>query len=424
MENGPARRDEAADDEGIEFEGASPLMRAHGKRPPLLRALLLALPIALAVVVLLASQPALRAALGADAGSGSGATLTVLADVPWATVRVDGSERTTGLQQSDRGIVPATTLHLSAGIHALAIDADGFVPLHARVSVTPGSSSSFSAHLRLTTQARAGSIAAINQLLLGGGFAQQVMLPGNLWQALRLSTPPMSASLVVDERFEAIGLDPHLPVFNGTVFMRPVPPARHAIGVAAIVVEHTRIFDGCGGTLLAEHESPLIGGGMASMVFSVARGGIGTDGWQASQPYVLNPEANLYTDPSQAAFPATPFGLLTLAAQAQLASMLGNQNLLAYVVTPHPLASLTSWAAGLVFTTNETTGPVTPATPAVLRAHDAVWLYAGGVIAPLTLRAQTLTGEHAGGSAEVATLLGQGMETNVVASNAICGEMR
>src|SRR5262249_5158437 len=156
---------------------------------------------------------------------------------------------------------------------------------------------------------------------------------------------PQSASLTVEERFQAIAVDPLLPTFVQANYLRPLAPRPGALGAAVVVVEQVVISDGCSTQPLVRRETAIFSRARGGLAFSVARG---EKAWSVSGPYALNP-ANSYSDaPVFTPASAAPASLLALAARSDLASLLGTGTSLAGTVTAAPLAGPAQWGGGVL----------------------------------------------------------------------------
>src|SRR5262249_47887122 len=151
-------------------------------------------------------------------------------------------------------------------------------------------------------------LGAVNAYLAKTGYVQRIALPADLWNDLNLSGRPRSERLTVEERFEAIAVDPVLPTFDQISYLRPIAPQPGAVGVAMVVVEHIVITDGCSTQLLVRRETAIFSRARGSVVFSVAPN---KTSWTAAHPYALNPSAGSYAgEPLLTSLPATPASLL------------------------------------------------------------------------------------------------------------------
>jgi hypothetical protein len=373
--------------EGLLFEVGTPFRVQRVPCRPLARLTRygrVALPLLLAVVVLAVSQPQLGAALKRLLSATPNAWVSVIANVPWAAARADDGLPPAHFAQDGAGTLPTATIAVAAGRHMITVTAEGFEPLRLSATVSAGQTSEVEARLTLNAQGRARVLAAVNAYFAQNGYTQRVRLPPALWPALPLP-PPASGELLLDESFVAVSLDTYAPVYLEGAYRRPVSPAAGAVGVAVVVEERSMFSDDCSTTPLAEFASPILSGSDAAMVFSVVAG---KTAWVASRPFALNPAADLYTDPSQAATPATPLLLLALAARTHLAAALGSASLLALALSARAYVAPAVWPGGVVLSTT-----VAPRSPerAGYATDLAAWFYAGGLTKALTPSAASLT---------------------------------
>lgn len=361
------------------FEGTEPFARR--RRPPALRLALIVLPILLAFALIVASLPSVRAVLLSRV-RGQPLSFTVFADVPWASLRVDGGAAQPFVQDAFHPY-PAAALILTPGRHQLDVTATGFLPLHAVIEASVGGSNQFVAHPRLSPDGAHGVLATINATFTSVGYAgfafsANSQLVSALWPALGLKQQPTGAALEVRDTFEAPALDPRQPTFLQTNYLRPIQPLEGAVGVAVIVQERVRIASGCATTPAAERLLPVISGDRGEVIVSVRHA---TDGWHALNPYALRPGSTIYSSPDQAAMPATFVTLQLLAARTALASALGDRGALAGGVSTRTLGDGLA-QLGVLLSTGSATAP---------QPSDALWLYAGGVLTALSPAARALT---------------------------------
>jgi hypothetical protein len=301
--------------------------------------------------------------------------ITVVCDVPWAIIRVDGHGVGTSCAQDTAGALPMARVSVSVGQHTLVATAEGFVPYPIYIVAHPNTSGLYLTQFALTPRGATQALDAVNDYF-ATAYSQDVVFPASLWQALGLHEAPSGPVLVVRERFEATSLDSYEPVYTETTYQRPIAPQQGSLGIAAVVVEHVTVYDGCSVTPLLERRMPLLYETRASVILSARPG---SQNWTATNPYALNPAADIYTAPNIAATPTTPAGLLILAARTALAENLGSMSMLASAITVLPLVNSTHWAAGAVLT---------------LRSgarQEAIWLYAGGQLVALTDAAHALS---------------------------------
>jgi hypothetical protein len=374
----PAGESARPDGASLEFDGADPLMPSGRRHVPLAaRAALAATPVLLALIVVLAQTGPFFG--GRRQG---GVEVTVVCEVPWMALRLDDDGKEITCHQPAAALLPTTSLVVTPGNHVLSVAADGYAAQRVPFTASPGSAPFLVARPQLTVDGALRILDAVNTYLAHTGYIEHVALPATLWSDLNLSQPPKSRSLTVEERFEAIAVDPLLPTFEQTNYLRPIPPDRGAVGAAVAVVEHVAISDGCSSRLLLRRETPIVSRARAGVVFSVAHG---EKTWSASHPYALNPAANIYSDrPVLTSLPAAPPSLYALAARTQLAAMLGDAGALAAAVADAPVAGQTAWGSGVLFS-DQDTGDSPSNKP------RATWLYLGGLLFNLTDGATGLT---------------------------------
>ena len=375
----------SADDEDgsiLEFDDDSTLSGRHLRR--LWRAIVRMLPVLLLTALLLAvaGQPGL-AALFHRTPNDAPVPVTVVCDVPWALIRVDGRGPATTCHQGVAGALPMARLSVSVGQHTLIATAEGFAPYPIYIVAHAGTPGLYLTEFTLTAHGTTGALDAVNSFF-ATDYEQVVTLPASLWRALGLHAAPSGPALVVHERFEAAGLDAYEPFYTETTYQRPIAPETGMVGVAAVVQEHITIYDTCDATPLLERRMPVLYTTRASVTFSLRPG---AQRWTATKPYALNPMADIFTAPDVAATPVTPGYLLALTARTALANWLGNRSLVAGAITAVPLSSASAWADGVVLTQRTSTqhAPQTADGDSV-----AIWLYTGGVLLALTSAAHTL----------------------------------
>lgn len=338
-----------------------------------------------ALLLVVAGQPNLALLFNRSHANGP-VQITVVCDVPWAVIRVDGHGPAIPCVSGVAGALPMARLTVDAGQHTLIATAEGFTPYSIYIVAHHDTPGLYLTQFALTPQADAGILDAVNAYL-ARTYAQDVTFPATLWQVLGLRTPPTGSSLVVREWFEATSLDSYEPFYTETTYQRPITPEQGAIGVAVVVVEHVSILDDCGTATLLERRMPVLYATRASVTFSAHSS---HDSWSVMEPYTLSPNADIYTSPRLAATQATPAGLLALTARTDLAAWLGNLSLLAGAVTATPLMGASHWAGGVVLTL-ENSSPSSPSGPGAGAHSDATWLYTAGVLTPLTPAAQSLS---------------------------------
>lgn len=309
--------------------------------------------------------------------------ITVVCDVPWAVIRVDGRGAPTHCAEGVAGSLPMARLRVKGGPHTLVATADGFAPYPIYIIAHPGSSGLYLTQFSLTVEGNAQALDATKRFF-ANEYIQDAILPASLWRDIGLRTPPSGSFVRVREQFEANALDAYEPFYSETTYQRPITPNQGAVGAAVVVVEHVTVFDGCSATPLIERRQPVLYANHASVTFSVHPG---AQNWLAASPYALNPNADIYTAPNIAATPATPSALFVLAARTNLAERLGNLSLLAGAVSVSPLATAAAWAPGLALTViygGRQTPRIAGARP------GAVWLYIAGTLIALTAAARDL----------------------------------
>jgi hypothetical protein len=362
----------------LEFEGADPLVSGGWRRlPRTARAALLVMPALLALVVVVAQTGQLFAVT-----SPAQVEVTVACDVPWMTLRLDNDKQAISCRQQDPSLPPLARLMATTGSHVLNASAAGFAPQAIPFKAAQGTAPFLEARLPLSVDGALRILDAVNAYLTNTGYVQRIALPPDLWNDLNLSERPQSGSLTVEERFEAIAVDPVLPTFEQTNYLRPTAPQPGAVGVAMVVVEHIVISDGCSTQLLVRRETAIFSRARGSVVFSVAPD---KKTWTASHPYALNPSAASYAgEPLLTSLPATPASLLALAARTQLANLLGNTGAVAGTVATMPVAGAAGWGGGVLLAEQDTSTSANA-------TRDADWLYLGGLLFGLTANAAKLT---------------------------------
>ena len=123
MRNGFSADDE--DGSTLEFDDDSTLSGRHLRR--LRRAIVRTLPVLLltALLLVVAGQPGL-AALFHRTPNDAPIPITVVCDVPWALIRVDGRGPVNSCHQGVAGALPMARLSVPVGQHTLIATADGF----------------------------------------------------------------------------------------------------------------------------------------------------------------------------------------------------------------------------------------------------------------------------------------------------------
>jgi hypothetical protein len=376
----------SADDEDgstLEFDDDSALSGRPLRR--LRRAILRTLPVLLltALLMAVAGQPEL-AALFHRTPNDAPVPVTVVCDVPWALIRVDGRGPVSSCYQGIAGALPMARLSVSAGQHTLIATAEGFAPYPIYIVAHAGTPGLYLTEFSLTSQGTTDALDAVNDFF-ATEYEQVVTLPASLWQALGLRTAPAGPALVVHERFEAVALDAYEPFYTETTYQRPIAPEPGMVGVAAVVREHITIYDTCDATPLLERSMPVLYTTRASVTVSLRPG---AQRWTATRPYALNPTADIFTAPDAAATPVTPDYLLALSARTALSNWLGSRSLVAGAITAVPLTSASAWSAGVVLTQRAS---MQPALQAAGPPSVAIWLYTGGALLALTAAAHMLS---------------------------------
>lgn len=381
-ENDPAGEHDDDESDTFEFEEGP----ATGRRPRRLsRAIVRLLPLVIltALLVVIAGQPSLAISLRRAAENGP-VPVTIVCDVPWAVIRVDGHGDATHCIQSFGGALPMARLAVNPGQHTLVATAEGFKPFPMYIVIHPQTPALYLTQFTLTPEGAVRALDAVNTYL-ANSFTQDVSFPAAYWRLLGLRAPPAGPSLLVRERFEATALDSYVPTYSETTYQRPIAPLPGMLGVAAVVSEYVTIYDGCSDTPLLERRAAVLYATRASVIFSVRPG---KERWSATAPYALNPAADIYTAPISAARPATPQHLLELAARTDLAERLGSLSLLAGALTVTPLTSAAEWSAGILLTLLNGS-PQTPHIPGA--RPGAIWLYIAGQLIALTSPAEALS---------------------------------
>lgn len=349
------------------------------------RAIVRTLPVLLLTALLLAvaGQPEL-AALFHRTPNDAPVPITVVCDVPWALIRVDGRGPVSSCHQGIAGALPMARLSAPVGQHTLIATAEGFAPYPIYIVAHAGTPGLYLTEFSLTSQGTTDALDAVNSFF-AMQYGQTVTLPASLWRALGLRAAPSGPALVVHERFEAVALDAYEPFYTETTYQRPIAPEPGMVGVAAVVREHVTIYDTCDTTPLLERSMPVLYTTRASVTFSLRPG---VQHWTATKPYALNPMADIFTAPDVAATPVTPDYLLSLSARTALSDWLGSRSLVAGAITAVPLISASAWSEGVVLTQRIST----QTTPQAAGASSvAIWLYTGGVLLALTAAAHTLS---------------------------------
>jgi hypothetical protein len=359
-------------DASFEFEDGSAPSGRRGRW--VIGAIRRAIPVLLmmALLVVVGAQPNL-ALLFHRPATDAPVPITVVCDVPWATIHLDGRGAPTRCKPGIAGTLPMARLSAPAGQHILLATADGFAPYPIYAVIHPQTPGLYLTQFTMSSSGVAQALAAANTYF-ASGYSQDVTFPATLWRALGLRQAPTNPALLVRDRFEAVSLDSYEPFYSETTYQRPIAPEPGAVGVAVVVVEHVTIYDGCGTTPLLERRMPVLYATRASVTFS-ARPNAGD--WTATQPYALNPAAEITTTPTEAATPASPAGLLVLAARTELASQPEDTGRLSGELSAIPLVSATNWAGGLILSVRGGAG--------------ALWLYLAGKLTALSAPAQALT---------------------------------
>ncbi|HEV8191862.1 MAG TPA: hypothetical protein VGP82_10315 [Ktedonobacterales bacterium] len=365
-----------AEASSLEFDGTDPLISRGWRRlSRTARALLLTMPVLLALIVVVTQTGQLF-----SVNSPTQVGVSVACGVPWMTLRLDDDKQAIACHQQDPSQPPMARLVVTAGSHVLNAAAEGFAPQAIPFKAAQGTTPLLEANLPLSVDGALNILDAVNTYLTHTGYVQRLTLPAALWNDLNLSGRPRSDSLTVEERFEAIAVDPVLPTFEQTSYLRPVAPQPGALGVAIVVVEHIVISDGCSTQLLVRRETAIFSRVRGSVVFSVAPN---KKAWTASHPYTLNPAADSYAEePLLTSLPATPTSLLALAARTQLAILLGYTGAVAGTVATAPVTGQADWGGGVLLTNERASASA---------SREADWLYLGGLLFGLTADAAKLT---------------------------------
>ena len=384
--NAPDAPDDDEGDSLFEFEDEDALTGRHVRWPT--HILRRALPVLLltALLLVVGAQPNLARLFRRPAPPAL-VPVTVVCDVPWAIIHVDSHGPAIHCTPGVAGALPMARLSALAGQHMLLATAEGFAPYPIYVVIHPQTPALYLTQFTLAPQGAAQALAAVNSYF-ASGYAQEALVPAALWPALGLRQPPTGPAVLIRERFEAVALDSYEPFYSETTYQRPIVPETGAVGIAVVVIEHVTVYDGCGAKPLLERRTPVLYTARASVTFSAQPE---SSAWTVRAPYALNPAAEITTTPADAAAPASPAGLLAMAARTDLAALAGDHDALAGTVITSPLGGASDWAAGLA-----------------LRVHDGVyagaqWLYLGGRLTALTPAALMLT-PGASGSIPSATL--------------------
>lgn len=373
MRNTPASDDEEGDSI-FEFEdAAAPAQRRMRRVTGVIRR---TIPVLLLTALLLAvgAQPNLALLFHRPAADTS-VPVTVVCDVPWAVIHVDGRSAGDHCAPGIAGALPMARFRVSAGQHTLLATAEGFAPYPIYAVIHPQTPGIYLTQFTMAPQGVAQALAAANASF-ADAYTQDAIFPAALWRAIGLREQPTGPALVVRERFEAIALDSYEPFYSETTYQRPIAPEPGSVGIAVVVVEDVTISTDCGAQPLLERRLPVLYATRASVTFS-ARPGV--HGWTATAPYALNPAAEITTAPADAASPASPAGLLALTARTDLAAQPGDSGRLATELITTPFIGAADWVAGLTLTIHRGA------------ESDAVWLYFGGRLAAITPGAQRLT---------------------------------
>lgn len=354
---------EPADDavEWIEPPALLPLPRGARAR----RVAITLTAVLLLGAILLASQPSLRDALWPATRLAAGGQLQVQTNVAWARLAVDGHPQAR-FAVDDLGAPPQLVLTLAPGRHQTTLDAEGFAPQRQPVDIIGGRTVELTVTLVPTDAGKAAMLAASDALLRAPLNASASYAPAGAGLDLK---PPVADPVAVREQFDAVALDPTEPLYLLPHFPRALAPLHGAIGVAVVAVERAVLIDTLTGQVLAWRQIP-VGRGAAVLVSIVYAHGR----WQAAAPYLLNPQATIYTEAALDVFPATPGNLVELAARGQLDDALGHQGLLAGAACAAPVAAASvspdAWSAGLTLWLR-----VQQPKPGV-----AVWFYRAGAL--------------------------------------------
>ena len=366
------------DDEGdslFEFEDEDALTRRHVRWPTrLIRRTLPVLLLTALLLLLVGAQPNLARLFRRPAPPAL-VPVTVVCDVPWAIIHVDGHGPAIHCTPGVAGALPMARLSAPAGQHMLLATAEGFAPYPIYVVIHPQTPALYLTQFTLAPQGAAQALAAVNSYF-ARGYAQEALVPAALWPALGLRQPPAGPSVLVRERFEAVALDSYEPFYSETTYQRPIVPESGMVGIAVVVVEHVTVYDGCGAKPLLERRTPVLYTARASVTFSARPA---SSVWTVAAPYALNPAAEITTTPADAAAAASPAGLLAMAARTDLAALSGDHDALASAVVTTPLVGASDWAAGLALSIQNGANA------------GARWLYLGGWLTALTPAAQALT---------------------------------
>jgi hypothetical protein len=315
--------------------------------------------------ILLATQPILHDALWPAPRRAAGGQLQVQTNVAWARLSVDGHPQAPFVVD-DLGAPPQLVVTLDPGRHRITLDAEGFVPQRQEVDIIAGRTVEVVPTLVPSAVGKAAMLAATDALLRAPYYTTISYAVAGAGLDLR---PPVADTVAVREQFDAVALDPTEPLYLLPHFPRALAPLHGAIGVAVVAVERAVLIDTLTGQMLAWRQIP-IGRGAAVLVSVIYAHGR----WQAAAPYLLNPQATIYTEASLDVFPATPGNLVELAARDQLDEALGHQGLLAGAACAAPVAAVSvspgAWSAGLALWLR-----VQQPRPGV-----AVWFYRAGAL--------------------------------------------
>lgn len=372
MRDRPSADDDDSDSI-FEFEdGAAPAQRHARWIAGIIRR---ALPVLLlaALLLVVGGQPNLAQLFNHPAPPGP-VLVTVVCDVPWATIRVDGRGAAARCAPGVAGALPMARLEVSVGQHTLLATAEGFAPYPIYAVIHPQSPGIYLTQFTLTPQGIAGVLTAVNAYF-ASAYTQDAIFPATLWPLLGLRQPPTGPTLLVRDRFEAVALDSYEPFYSETTYQRPVVPVPGMVGVAVVVIEHVTISTGCGAAPLLERRLPVLYATRASVTLSARPD---PHGWTVAAPYALKPAAEITTSPADAASPATPTGVLALAAHAALAAQRDSTRL-ADELDATPLVGTGAWADGLLLNAPDDA------------ASGAIWLYMGGRALALNAAARRLT---------------------------------
>ncbi len=141
------------------------------------RAVVRMLPVLLLTALLLAvaGQPEL-AALFHRTPNDAPVPVTVVCDVPWALIRVDGRGPAASCHQGVAGALPMARLSVSVGQHTVIATAEGFAPYPIYIVAHAGTPGLYLTEFSLTPQGTAAALDAVNSYF-ATGYEQVVTLP-------------------------------------------------------------------------------------------------------------------------------------------------------------------------------------------------------------------------------------------------------